>query len=250
MHRVGEGQWHALGVASALGLALWVTAALAIADSKEGLAAATEPSSGAPEAIGDYSAGCVQGASALPLDGAGYQVMHPSRKRYFGHPALVGFLQTLGTQMAAAGHVFLIGDLSQPRGGRASGGHASHQSGLDVDIWFWHPKAAKERALTEKEREDTKARSVLDGKNGVVRKQWAAQVRAMLHFAADDARVERLFVHPIIKRELCANEDADPAKRAWLRKVRPWYGHDDHVHVRLACPEGTRIRRSGSASAF
>jgi hypothetical protein len=22
----------------------------------------------------------------------------------------------------------------------------------------------------------------------------------------------------------------------WMSKVRPWYGHDDHIHVRLKCP--------------
>jgi penicillin-insensitive murein endopeptidase len=22
----------------------------------------------------------------------------------------------------------------------------------------------------------------------------------------------------------------------WLRRLRPWWGHDDHIHVRLHCP--------------
>jgi penicillin-insensitive murein endopeptidase len=26
------------------------------------------------------------------------------------------------------------------------------------------------------------------------------------------------------------------ADRAWLSKVRPWYGHAEHFHVRIACP--------------
>jgi len=212
---------------------------VASADKKKGLEAATEPAPGVPEAIGDYSSGCVLGASALPLEGTGYQVMHPSRRRYYGHPSLVGFLEGLGQSMAGIGSLILIGDMSQPRGGRATGGHASHQSGLDVDIWFWHPPAAKQRVLTEKEREQISAKSVLDGKNGAIKKAWAPSVSALLRFASDDARVERMFVHPIIKRELCASADPDPEKRAWLRKVRPWYGHDDHVHVRLYCPEGS-----------
>src|SRR5262249_51802528 len=25
---------------------------------------------------------------------------------------------------------------------------------------------------------------------------------------------------------------------SWLRKLRPWWGHDDHFHVRLRCPTG------------
>ncbi len=45
----------------------------------------------------------------------------------------------------------------------------------------------------------------------------------------------RIFASPAIKKELCATAGTD---RAWLRKIRPWYGHDDHMHVRLACPPG------------
>ena len=129
----------------------------------------------------------------------------------------------------------MVGDLSQPRGGRASGGHASHQTGLDVDLWFWLPDAALRRALSEKERETIKARSILDGKTQSMQSKWAARVAKLLQITANDSRVERVFVHPIIKRELCANADSD---RAWLTKIRPWYGHDDHFHVRLACPAG------------
>lgn len=186
-------------------------------------------------AIGDYSRGCLQGGRALPHDGPGYQVMHPERRRFFGHPDLVDFIQQLGASYAEAGHgVLLIGDLSQPRGGKASGGHASHQSGLDVDIWYWHPPKARTRALSAKERRTLGAPSVLNGKAGRIRTAHRAQVAAALRITAEDPRVERVFVHPIIKRELC---EATDGPREWLRKVRPWYGHDDHFHVRLACPE-------------
>lgn len=193
------------------------------------------PFEGDPRAIGDYSRGCLQGAKALPLDGPGYQVMHPERVRYYGHPHLVDFIQNLAAEYAQQGHgVLLIGDLSQPRGGKAKGGHASHQSGLDVDIWYWHPPRARTRALTRKERREVGARSVLNGKTGTVRSQAQAGVFAALKITASDPRVERIFVHPIIKRDLCSHYPTPPA---WLRKVRPWYGHDDHFHVRLACPD-------------
>ena len=192
------------------------------------------PSGGPARSIGDYSAGCVAGAQALPLDGEGYQVMHPSRVRYFGHPELISFIQTLGRAVHAAGlGPVMVGDLSQPRGGRASGGHASHQTGLDVDLWFWLPKQAEGRALTTAERERIKARTVVDGKAGAIKRESASRVAQMLRFTATDPHVARVFVHPIIKRELCANTTGD---RVWLTKIRPWYGHDDHFHVRLACP--------------
>lgn len=194
------------------------------------------PSGGTPEAIGDYSGGCVRGAQPLPLDGQGYQAMHPSRLRHFGHPDLLDFTVQLGKAAQAAQLTdVLVADLSQPRGGRASGGHASHQSGLDVDIWYIGPDKAG--PLTDAQREQMKASSVLDGKRGTIRSKWAPRVTKLLQLTASDARVERVFVHPIIKRELCAlPSTATAGERAWLGKLRPWFGHDDHFHVRLACP--------------
>ena len=193
------------------------------------------PANGSPLSIGDYSAGCLQGARALPLRGVGYQVMHPSRSRYFGHPQLIDFVKTLGRAVHAEGlGVMLLGDMSQPRGGRALGGHASHQSGLDIDIWFWHPKRAEQTALSRADTEALKARSVLDAKNDGVQADWKSWVEHVLRLTVADARVERVFVHPVIKRELCALPSDD---RSWLRKLRPWYGHDDHFHVRLGCPK-------------
>ena len=41
-----------------------------------------------------------------------------------------------------------------------------------------------------------------------------------------------MLVNAVIKQELCRVD----AKAPWLAKVRPWYGHHDHIHVRLACP--------------
>jgi penicillin-insensitive murein endopeptidase len=196
----------------------------------------SSPSRGSPESLGEYSSGCLRGASKLPLDGPGFQVMHPSRTRYYGHPSLVDFIQKLGAALHAE-HVgdVLVGDLSQPRGGPAPGGHSSHQTGLDVDLWFWQPKAAESGPLPMGERESTKSRSILDPKTSSIQADQVARVTALLHRAADDARVERMFVHPIIKRAMCESAGNE---RAWLAKLRPWYGHDDHVHVRLACPAG------------
>ena len=56
----------------------------------------------------------------------------------------------------------------------------------------------------------------------------------MLRLAVDDPRVDRIFVNPAIKEALC--KITSPDDREWLRRIRPWYGHDEHFHVRLACP--------------
>jgi penicillin-insensitive murein endopeptidase len=62
---------------------------------------------------------------------------------------------------------------------------------------------------------------------------FASGSARMVELTARDTRVDRLFLNPVLKRALCASTAGD---RSWLRKVRPWWGHADHIHVRLACP--------------
>ena len=43
----------------------------------------------------------------------------------------------------------------------------------------------------------------------------------------------RIFVNAAIKKAMCREAGSD---RDWLAKVRPWWGHAEHFHVRIACP--------------
>lgn len=202
----------------------------------------TTPAAGPARSIGGYSAGCLQGAEALPLDGVGYRVMRPSRQRYYGHPALVDFVRGLGRRMQAQRlGALLVGDLSQARGGRAANGHASHQTGLDVDIWY---ADAPGKGLSREQRETRQAEDVVDGKRQRIAPRWSKRVARLLRLTVQDERVDRVFVNPVIKRDLCEQAGKD---RAWLRKVRPWYGHADHLHARLACSAGDLLCESQSA---
>src|SRR5260221_436319 len=98
------------------------------------------PAPGPTQSIGFYTAGCLQGAQPLPLDGQGYEAIRISRNRYWGQPVMLDYIQTLAARIKAAGQAHLyIGDIGQPRGGPAPTGHASHQVGLDADIWFERP---------------------------------------------------------------------------------------------------------------
>jgi penicillin-insensitive murein endopeptidase len=170
----------------------------------------------------------------LPADGRGYQVMRPQRRRFFGHPTLIRYLQELGatTQERGLG-MLLIGDLGQPRGGPMPSGHRSHQSGLDADIWFWLPGDGT--MLTVADREAVGAPSMLTaGGRTLEAQQWSARQAEMLRLAVDVDEVARIFVNPVIKQAMCEQFSG----AAWLRKLRPWWGHDDHFHVRLRCPAG------------
>jgi penicillin-insensitive murein endopeptidase len=217
--------------------AAWVAcgAEVARADAAvEAWARMATPAVGEARSIGGYSAGCLRGGEELPLSGVGFQRMRPSRGRGFGHPQLAAYLRDLGARAKKArlGDV-LVGDLGQPRGGPAPSGHASHQTGLDADIWFWTPKN-RQRRWTAKDRETFESPAVVSSETKARTKHWSPRVGALLRIAADDARVARIFVNPLIKRELCAA--TAPAERAWLVKLRPWWGHDTHFHVRLHCP--------------
>jgi penicillin-insensitive murein endopeptidase len=189
-----------------------------------------DPSSGPSQSFGGYSAGCVAGAATLPLSGPGYRVARPGRRRLFGHAVLIDFIRDLAraAQSAELGPLY-IGDLGQPRGGPAPTGHASHQSGLDVDIWY----LAFQPEPMGKRRARPVAGSVVDLEKEKVNGHWSARIAGVLRLAASDARVARVFVNPAIKQAMCEAAGGD---RAHLAKLRPWFGHDDHFHVRLACP--------------
>ncbi len=195
----------------------------------------TTPAPGPARSIGGYSAGCVRGAEALPLSGPGFQVARPARARHFGHPLLIDMVRTLGARMDEAGlGPLMIGDLGQPRGGPAPNGHSSHQTGLDADIWFWAPARAYERPLPRRALRGLEPRIVVSKDDDGPNDNWSPRVAKALELAAGDPRVDRIFVNPLIKRELCGTTQGE---RAWLRKLRPWWGHDAHFHVRLACPD-------------
>jgi penicillin-insensitive murein endopeptidase len=191
------------------------------------------------EPVGFYSKGCLAGGEELPVNGANWQVMRLSRNRNWGHPALIAFLQRFApAAVEASGWPgILVGDMSQPRGGPMLTGHASHQIGLDVDIWLT-PMPARE--LSRAEREEMSATNMVreDGLD-VIPGLWTPSHLAVVRAAAEDPAVQRIFVNAAIKRAMCRVAAGEP----WMRKVRPYYSHNYHFHVRLFCPRGAESCR-------
>jgi len=187
--------------------------------------------------IGSYAKGCLAGGAALPVDGPYWQAMRLSRNRNWGHPVLVSYLEKLAETVATKDgwNGLMVGDLAQPRGGPMLTGHASHQIGLDADIWL---RPMPDRVLSRKEREEISAISVLKKNTLYVDDNvWTDAHLRVLKRAASYDEVARIFVHPGIKKKLCETAGND---RAFLRKIRPWYGHHYHFHVRLNCPTGSK----------
>ena len=203
---------------------------------KELFSAQSGASSQRPAAWGSYAKGCLAGAAQLAETGATWQAMRLGRNRNWGHPDLIDFIERLSRNAARlkGWNGIYVGDLSQPRGGPMGGGHRSHQTGLDVDIWM---RPASELTLSRATRESLSSISMRRAKGAYTNESWSSQHMQLLKAAAQDPAVARIFLFPGAKVQMC-NEAG--GNRDWLRKIRPWWGHYAHFHVRLNCPDGAR----------
>lgn len=200
------------------------------------------PSQDAPTPIGFYSQGCAAGLEPMPETGPTWQVMRLSRNRYYGMPQMLSYLEDLSRFAATlpGWKGLYIGDISQPRGGPMTGGHASHQIGLDADVWML---PATRLDLSPSARESISSISIRTEDQTRINGNWTPQHMALLKAAASDPRVERVFVAAAAKIAMC-NATPKTADRSWLQKIRPIYGHNEHFHVRLKCPAGASACRT------
>jgi penicillin-insensitive murein DD-endopeptidase len=196
----------------------------------------TPASSLEARAIGSYARGCLAGATALPIDGDTWQVMRLNRNRNWGHPELISYLESLAkaAPQVANWPGLLVGDISQARGGPMLTGHASHQIGLDADIWL---TPMPRQRLYRDQRENMSATNMVRSDWMDVNPDvWTQNHTRLIRHSARDPRVHRIFVNPAIKVALCREAGAD---RSWLSKVRPMWGHNFHFHIRIGCPDGS-----------
>src|ERR1700756_5139762 len=193
------------------------------------------PSSQTPKVIGSYINGCLAGGEQMPITGDTWQVMRLSRNRYWGYPDMIALIKRLSEKAHkdAGWPGILVGDIGQPRGGPALSGHASHQIGLDADIWL---TPMPDHRLQREEREDMSAvMMVREDRLDIDPKVFTPGHVLVLRDAARESAVQRIFVNPAIKKALCRDARGD---RSWLSKIRPWWGHDYHFHIRMRCPPG------------
>jgi murein endopeptidase len=167
-------------------------------------------------AVGLPWAGRLVDGHPLPVRGPGYVTWDPIRKqvpnrgwRRWGTDRLVRIVRRVLAayqRRHADAPPVLVGDLSRPRGGdfgpRFGGiGHASHQNGLDVDIYYPRHDGRLRAARRPEQVDRAAAQALVD-----------AFVRA---------GAERVFVGPSL------------ALRGPPRIVQPLTNHDDHLHARL-----------------
>ncbi|MDP5291779.1 penicillin-insensitive murein endopeptidase [Oceanimonas sp. CHS3-5] len=190
------------------------------------LLASAQPLLVQAEAIGGYAAGCQTGAQPLPQSGAGFRVVRAERQRHYGQPQMIDYLQALGQRTQQAGLApMLVADMAKQHGGPFAYGHRSHQTGLDADIWLRSGHGPL----------PSRSQDMVNHRLYILNRHFGDDQRQLIALAAQDERVSRIFVHPLIKQAMCRAYGDAP----WLNRLRPWFGHSSHFHVRLHCPAGS-----------
>lgn len=172
------------------------------------------------EAIGFYSDGCMVDDYQLSQFDGNFELVNAWRNRHWAHGRAVNFIAYFTDTMANKNiGPIKISDVSQHGGGDVSPSHASHQMGLDIDIWL---------ANGNEEYQD-----VVQGSSVNEELFEKFHARDMYRTAVANSNVQRIFVNPAIKQYLCRTE----SDTSWLRKLRPMSGHTGHMHVRLYCTD-------------
>ena len=158
----------------------------------------TTPYPGPARIIGSDSAGCIAGAVRLPDTAPGMQTIRVSRSTFWGHPTVIAALQDLARRAQAAGLPDLyMNDISLPRGGPLVGIHASHQRGVDADVWL--DVAGPHPVLPIAQRETITPHTLVrpDGR-GVDMTIWRPEHITLIRLAATEPGIDRVLVNPAI----------------------------------------------------
>lgn len=178
----------------------------------------------------------------------------PGRTLHHGTEELVGLLERVGRAMRRRFHApITVGDLSAASGGRVVR-HHSHQSGRDADVAFFmrahRDGAAAGEPVAPNDYVSFDAFGVsVDRQHAFdTARNWAL-VEAFL--TDPQVIVERLFVaraqRAALLRYARTRARADVFARAQWALHQPAHAsvHDNHFHVRIACPRGDAQCREG-----
>ncbi len=166
-----------------------------------------------------------------------------SQENVYGHPALVLMLQRTAKQMVQNldSEPLVVGDLSSKFGGPLYG-HRSHQSGRDADVGFFalnedgQPQRLDRFVAYDREGR-AKDRSHLrfdDFRNWLMVLTWMKDERADIKYVFVASHLRRRLLDFARSRPAFAKYADDAAK--FLLQPANSSAHDDHFHVRIACP--------------
>ncbi len=168
---------------------------------------------------------------------AGFEVLYPTKKRHYGTYDMIEMFADLGEWLMQnyKGFGLYIGDSSAINGGPI-GTHASHKTGMDVDIAYLtrNPKMIFNRMD-------------IPNKGGYTHSDFAAAEQWQLMKAAHEvSSIEVIYVNRNIKNEMCKQalkagdltsktDFKSPAARILTKMIVEDDSHGNHWHVRLDC---------------
>ncbi|WP_437340148.1 penicillin-insensitive murein endopeptidase [Bdellovibrio bacteriovorus] len=168
---------------------------------------------------------------------AGFNVIRPFRKTHFATNEMAYILRIIGktTLNTVPSYVVPVGDISLEKGGtiyndQGKARHKSHKTGRDADVGYYYENKTLMTNLFS---------AVKNKKSWMPEQQWA-----LFKTIVRTQYIDRIFVHPALKRELCdvAIKKGEIDKNAksgvafeTLRRLIPDSGHDTHFHVRVKC---------------
>jgi penicillin-insensitive murein endopeptidase len=208
------------------------------------VAAASKGAHRGPQSIGAPNAGHLEGA--LLLRGS-RTLKQKDGAHSWGLPDLVHLLQRASAKIARKhkSSVLLVGDLSGRTGGFLER-HGSHQSGRDADVGFY--------VMNSKGKQVNVRHFVAFEGSGKGRElPWAMfddarnwdLVEALLQ--DDKASVRYIFVSAPLRGRLLAQAARKHATKELIARAsaammpsQETDVHDDHLHVRIACPASMR----------
>ena len=199
------------------------------------------PAAPKTESIGSPNEGRLEGGRRLE----GSKNLKAARSHRWGVPSLVGMLERSAARVAQKfpGSVLVVGDLSRKGGGDVDG-HRSHESGRDADVGFFYKRGKKpwisQRFLAvDAEGKVPGFPSVVfdDARNWALVASWLSD---------NESSVQLILVAQHLKLRLLAEgrrAGASPEllNRAASLLIHPSRAlpHDNHFHVRVACPRSS-----------
>ena len=214
-------------------IALWCGLAADPAYAKSG-----KPRRNATQSVGSPNEGQLVGGKQLKSSSS----LRSVGSHKFGVPELVDMLTRSAERVAKkhTGSVLTVGDLSR-RGGGDVDGHRSHESGRDADVAFYLRKGKKPFVATRFTTiaEDLGAKNI-PGVSFDAERNWD-----LVHAWITDpnAHVLQIFVADHLKKRLLEEASKSGASESVLRRAKDVLfqptkalPHDDHFHLRIACP--------------
>lgn len=193
------------------------------------------------EPVGYYSDGTLTNGVSLPESGPGYMKLFIPRNRGWGTQEMIDMIIRSSADMNnkfPGMDRLQVGDISQKGGGDVSDLHSSHQNGQDVDLTYYRKNQIEQPPHQTNGFSESMVTNKRLSKNFDTARNWEFIKR--LH---ENGEVQRIFVDPVIKKELCRfarlknelirHDDI-------LRSLRVLENHADHMHVRLKCPPNAR----------